>query len=353
MEKQRSLALNHEAWDRRSFLKLSGLLGLGLTSSAILPAAAEAVKFDRKMYKVSETRAAMGTYVSMTLFHSSKDKAEAAMGHAFEEIGRLTSLLNRFDHRTYVAQLNREGALTDIPKEMAEVVARALDYYLITQGNFDISVKPVVDLFKECHDQGKSIPPEPRVLHRSLRLVGSDKIELKGRTLRFKMPGMGVTLDGIAKGYIVDKASEMLIRSEVKDHLINAGGDIRTSGANPEKKSWTVAIEDPQKKQNFPATIAMKNGAIATSGNYEVYYDSEKMFHHIVDPKTGMSPYAATSVSVISDTAMNADALSTSVFVLKPTSGIDFINRIPKTECLVISRTGYVLKSSGWKSSAI
>jgi len=94
----------------------------------------------------------------------------------------------------------------------------------------------------------------------------------------------------------------------------------------------------------------MTNGAIATSGNYEVYFDREKMFHHIVNPKTGMSPDMSASVSVLADTAMNADALSTSVFVMKPAAGIRFIDSIPSCECLVISRTGKMLKSPGWKS---
>lgn len=336
--------------NRRAFLKYSGLLGLGLTSAGILPATAEAIKFNNDDYKVSETKSAMGTYVSMTLLHSSKDKAEEAMGRAYEEIDRLTGLMNRFDHATAVAQLNNEGYLDEVPPEVVQVIARSLEYYRISQGTFDISVKPVVDLFKKNFSDNKSIMPNNRELDRVLNLVGSDKIEINGRTIRFKKPGVGITLDGIAKGYIVDRASKVLADHQVKNHLINAGGDIRTSGANLDKKPWTVAIQDPQKKRQYPDIIHMTNGAIATSGNYEVYFDREKMFHHIVNPKTGMSPDMSASVSVLADTAMNADALSTSVFVMKPAAGIRLIDSIPSCECLVISRTGKMLKSPGWKS---
>jgi thiamine biosynthesis lipoprotein len=338
--------------DRRAFLRLSGLLGLGVTSGAILPATAEAVKFNNKTYKVSETRAAMGTYVSMTLFHSSRDKAEEAMGYAFEEIDRLTGLMNRFDHATAVAQLNNEGYQNDIPPEVAEVIASSLNYYQISHGAFDISVKPVIDLFQKNFAEKKTTLPENTELDKALKLVGSDKIELKGRVIRFKKPGVGITLDGIAKGYIVDRASTALTRYQVKDHLINAGGDIRTSGASRDKKHWTVAIQDPQKKKEYPDIIQMTGGAVATSGNYEVYFDREKMFHHIVNPKTGMSPHSSDSVSVLADTAMNADALSTSVFVMKPDAGVRFINSIPNCECLVMSRTGKIIKTPGWQSSA-
>lgn len=352
MKEHNTLPQTHEAMNRRAFIKLSGLLGLGLTSAGVLPAAAEAIKFNNKAYKVSETKSAMGTFVSMTLFHSSRDRAEEAMASAYEEIDRLTRLMNRFDRATAVAQLNNEGFLDDVPPEVSEVIAKALKYYQTTHGSFDISVKPVIDLFKKNLAERKTLLPDNTELDKTLKLVGSDKIELKGRTIRFKKAGVGITLDGIAKGYIVDRASEVLDRHHIKDHLINAGGDIRTKGSRQDKKPWTVAIEDPQKKKQYPDIIHMTDGAIATSGNYEVYFDREKMFHHIVDPKTGMSPDLSASVSVLADTAMDADALSTSVFVMKPISGIRFIDSIPNCECLVMSKKGEIIKTHGWQSSA-
>ncbi|MBW1798904.1 MAG: FAD:protein FMN transferase, partial [Deltaproteobacteria bacterium] len=236
------------------------------------------------------TRLAMGTFISMTLVHASKDKAEEAMGLAFEEIDRLTRSMSRFDDRTAVAQLNKEGFLKEDPPEVAEVVARSVDYYRQSHGAFDMTVKPVVDLFNNSFKNGKGTRPGETELEKALELVGSDKIELKGRTVRFRKPGMGITLDGIAKGYIVDRASGVLAGRGIKNHLINAGGDIRTVGVRKDRKPWTVAIQDPSKKKKYPDIIHMTDGAVATSGNYEVYFDREKMFHHIVDPKTGLSP---------------------------------------------------------------
>lgn len=338
---------------RRSFLRLSGLLGLGVASTGVFPMAAEAVKFNKKLYKVSRTRLAMGTFVSMTLLHSSKDKAEEAMGLAFIEIERLSGLLSRFDESTAVASLNKEGYLKDIPPEVAEVAAKALTYHKMSGGNFDITVKPVVDLFKETVDKGRKLPPSDKDLSHALTLVGSDKIRIDHGVIRFTKPGMGITLDGIAKGFIVDKASEMLVKQGVENHLINAGGDIRTVGVKNEEKPWTVAIQDPQKKKNYPDMVKMRDGAIATSGNYEIYFDREKMFHHIIDPKTGLSPELNSSVSVSAATTMEADALSTSVFVMNPREGTAFINGLPNCECLVISGQGIQSKSTGWKSAAI
>ena len=338
--------------NRRSFLKLSGIVGLGLASTSIMPATAEAVRLNRKMYKVSKTKLSMGTFVSMTLIHPSRDEAEEAMGHGFMEIDRLTSLMSRFDKASAVSQLNSEGFLKNVPSEVGGVVASALHYYRLSYGAFDISVKPVVDLFKEKFAGGKNSPPSETELQRALNLVGSDGIQFKGRAIRFRKPGMGITLDGIAKGYIVDRVSKTLVSHKIKNHLINAGGDIRTMGSCEDKKPWTVAIEDPRKKKQYPDRVHMADEAIATSGNYEVYFDREKMFHHIVDPKSGISPELSTSVSVLSNSAMEADALSTSVFVMNPIDGTRFIDSLPNCECLIIAKRGREFRSGGWKSAA-
>ena len=250
--------------NRRSFLRLSGLLGLGLASTGVMPVKAAAMKFDRKMYKVSKTGFAMGTFVSMTLVDTSRDKAEQAMGLAFEEIDRLARSMSRFDEATAVGLLNKEGFLKDVPPEIFYVVTKGLDYYRFSRGAFDMTVKPVVDLFKEAFAKGKVMGPSVKDMEKALRLVGSDQLELKGRTLRLKRPGMGITLDGIAKGYIVDRASDILASYNIQNHLINAGGDIRTMGVREDRKPWTIAIQDPQKKNRYPDKISMSEGAIDT-----------------------------------------------------------------------------------------
>ncbi|MFZ7111564.1 MAG: FAD:protein FMN transferase [Desulfatiglandales bacterium] len=339
------------AMNRRSFLKFSGILGLGVASTGLMPLTAEAVRFDRNLHKVSKTRLAMGTVVSMTLIHSSRDQAEEAMGQAFREIDRLTGLMNRFDDATAVGHLNREGYLNDLPPEVAQVIARSLDYYRISQGTFDITVKPVVDLFKMKFQDKDHTPPTERELNDALKLVDAGSVQMNGRRVSFGKPGMGITLDGIAKGYIVDRASRILSDGGIKNHLINAGGDIRTSGEKADKKPWTVAIQDPKKEKDYPDTIQMRDGAIATSGNYEVFFDREKMFHHIVNPRTGLSPQLNTSVSVLARTAMDADALSTTVFVMAPQKGIQFIDNLPRCECFIVADKGKILKSTGWKGS--
>jgi thiamine biosynthesis lipoprotein len=339
--------------DRRRFLKYSGLLGLGFGSGALMPTGSEAVRFDRKTHKVSSNRVAMGTFVSMTLIHPSRDEAQEAMEMAFVEVNRLSRLFSRFDGATPISALNREGKLKEMPPELLGLIRKSMGYYRLTGGAFDVTVKPVVDLFAARFSDPKREFPSQSDLRHVLDCVGSDKVFMDGETIRFLRPDMGITLDGIAKGYIVDRASELLRKRQIANHLINAGGDIRAVGRREDGAPWVIAIEDPKGGSHYLAEIRLSDGAIATSGNYEVYFDREKLYHHIIDPQTGRSPHYSTSTSVTAPTTMDADALSTSVFVMRPEEGVRFIDTLPGCECFLFSEGGRPFKSEGWSALAI
>ena len=148
------MTANHNE-NRRSFLKNSALLGLGAASATLLPAAsAEALWFNKKEYKVSKTKLGMGTYISMTAIHPSKDEAQEAFELAFAEIDRLNKLLSRYNDSSPVATLNRTGSLQDAPMEVLELVARSLFYHKHTDGAFDITVTPRIDLYKNSFAAG-------------------------------------------------------------------------------------------------------------------------------------------------------------------------------------------------------
>ncbi|MGI9536537.1 MAG: FAD:protein FMN transferase [Desulfocapsaceae bacterium] len=332
---------------RRELLKLSGLLGLAALSAPLLPTEnAEALWFNRKNYKVSKTRLSMGTFVSMTAIHNSKDRAEEAFAAAFNEIQELASVLSRHDEASPVAELNRTGILESGGDDLVRVVSRALHYNQLTGGVFDITVKPLMDLYQQSFETGQK--PTEQEIEKTLGAIGSGGLQLETNRISFERPGMGITLDGIAKGYIVDRASKILGDHGVTNHLVNAGGDIRTSGSAAGDKKWTIAIQDPAKKREFPDIIKMGDGAVATSGNYEAYYDQEKLFHHIVDPHTGHSPQVSSSVSVTAPTVMDADALATALFVLEPREAVDLIEKVPDGDCFIIDREAAVYKSSSW-----
>ncbi|MBW2107056.1 MAG: FAD:protein FMN transferase [Deltaproteobacteria bacterium] len=340
---------NHNTMDRRTFLKYSGMLGVGVAFGGLMPVS-EAVAFNRKLYKVTRTRLGMGTFIAVTAMHPSKAEADDAIGKAFEEMDRVSRILDRYQSSSAIGTLNHEGYLADLPKEVCDVVRRALYFHKATGGAFDITVKPLVDMYKEHFATHQTAPPEKEVT-KILKLVDGSAVQFDGRSIRFAKEGMGITLDGIAKGYIIDRGAQILEANGIKHGLINAGGDIRAIGGKDSLAPWRVAVQNPDKDGPYLDVITMVNGAVATSGNYEVYFDKEKLYHHIVNPRTGRSPLQSTSVSVLASNVMDADALSTSVFVLEPVAGKQLVENMPNTECLILTAGKKKVASTGWPTA--
>jgi thiamine biosynthesis lipoprotein len=163
---------------------------------------------------------------------------------------------------------------------------------------------------------------------------------------------MRMTVDGIAKGHIVDAMARELERLRIRDYIVEAGGDIRLSGTKDGKQPWTVAVQDPQKTGRFPDTFQLRTGAVATSGGYERYFDPGQLHHHIVDSQTGSSPQHSSSVSVVAPSAMAADALATTALLMEGRRGIAFVEAVPGCECLVITPDGTQIRTLGWPQSA-
>ncbi|AGW13270.1 FAD:protein FMN transferase [Megalodesulfovibrio gigas] len=329
---------------RRAVLKRLGLVAGGLALAPtlrVLPAlAAPALK------QSSETRLQLGTMVEMTALAPSKDQARDAMAHAFAEIDRLAAIFSRFDDDAALAALNAHGRLDHAPDELLTVLDHSRLLTRQSQGAFDMTIAPVVALLERTHGE-----PDPADLRAALELVDAARLRQDANSLRLDAAGMAVTLDGIAKGYIADRAADELRRHGVAHFCINAGGDIRVQGS-PEGlsggRAWRVAIEDPDKGGRYPAVLSLADGAVATSGGYEIFFDAGKTAHHLVDPATGRSPRQVKSVSVQAPTVMQADGLATALSVMPPRQALALIAMLPQHECLLLTADGAHLSSSGW-----
>jgi len=284
----------------------------------------------------------------MMAFHPSKGEAEEAMERAFEEINRLTAFMTRFESTSYIGHLNSYGLLNDPPAEVLEVLRSSLLYHRLSEGTFDITIKPVVDLYQESFRVNNG-PPSSETLKEVMEKVGSRHIKLTKTSVSFGRSGMEVTLDGIAKGYIVDRAMDVLRQQKIQHALINAGGDILVYGGKGEDKPWKIGIQDPWNRQGHVDVVTLNNGAIATSGNYEVFFDREKLFHHLIRANSGCPAPDTASVTIRAASCMEADAVATTVYVMGPTKGDQFIGKFPSIEGLVINSQGKKMVSTGWK----
>ena len=334
---------------RRAFLSLTGALSLGVATVGI-PLPTEAVQFNRTLYKVSKSQLGMGTFINMIAFHPSKGEAEEAMGRAFDEINRLTSLMTRFQSTSYIGHLNTTGFLKGAPSEVMEVLRSSLRYHTISQGAFDITVMPIVDLYQHSF-QANNAPPSPQALQEAMDRVGSQHLTMTEDSVSFARSGMEVTLDGIAKGYIIDRAMDLLRQQNIQHALINAGGDIVVHGGKGEGKPWSIGIQDPWNRKRYVDVVTLNAGTIATSGNYEVFFDREKLFHHLILPNKGTPAPSIASVSIQAANAMEADALATTAYVMGPDKGYQFIKQFRGVEGLIIKNRKHKISSSGWKRS--
>ncbi len=257
----------------------------------------------------SEERVLLGTFVKVI---SPSDKAAEI---AFREIERIEGLLSKYKPESEVYRLNKTGKIKASP-ETFFIIKRAKEFYALSNGAFDITLGPLVDLWGFTEKNYRV--PHKKDLNKALNLVGSDKIILReeDNVIQFLLPGMKIDLGAIAKGYAVDCAIEKLKKAGIKDCLINAGGQVYCLGKNY-SKPWRVSIRNPGggKKNNI---LELRDKAVSTSGIYEQNFIKEStVYGHIINPKTGMPvENSLLSVTIVTGNSLDADALSTAIFIL-------------------------------------
>ncbi len=349
---------------------LSELLELGFIAEPAGPRELEA-GWQADQFALALERPGMGTRIGISLRADGPDRAEDAAYRAFELMDRLTAVLNRYDPDSALSALNDSGRLSDAPRPLIEVVDRALETGRRTRGAFDPTVAPLVDLFgggvprvppgdltaawshQPGERPGPAADPDPAELREALALVGAQRVRRDGARIGFDRKGVRLTLDGVAKGWIVDAMAGCLEQAGIRDFLVDAGGDIRVAGRPEPGRPWTVAVQDPLKQERWPDVIGLGRGAVATSGSYEFYFDPDRIRHHIVAGPSGISPAEATSVTVTAPEAATADALATAVFVLGPAAGLRLIEATAGCECLLIAPDGARHMSTGWTALSL
>ncbi len=286
----------------------------------------------------------MGTVVTITVVHPEADEAREMVSAAFTELERLEGILSRHRAGTPVHRLNEVGSLTDAPIELIEVLTAAAGYSDLTAGAFDVTVAPLLALFERTfRDEGRA--PSPQEVGQVLERVDYRGVRVRGRHIQLAR-GMALTLDGIAKGYIVDRTVTVLADRGAGRVLVDAGGDMAAAGPGSAEEPWRVGVQDPN-ESGLVEVVQLGGDAIATSGDYMHTFTADRRHHHIVDPRSGFSPEHTSSATVVASSAMEADALSTAVLVMGPVRGLALLEALPEVEGLVVTKPGDRLRTSG------
>lgn len=277
---------------------------------------------------------AMSTVATVKLYLD-EERARPLAAQAFAEIDRLDSLMSRHSPASELSWINREaaGAAVTCAPEMAQVLARAQEMAHRSAGAFDITIGPVSRLWNFPQAQA---PPPAGQLDSALALVGYAGLQVDGQQVRFLRSGLYLDLGGVAKGSAVDRAAALLQQSGAACGLVDLGGNIRFWGSKPDGAAWRMGVQHPRDRVRVIEVEDIGLPALATSGDYEQFFEYQgQRFHHLLDPATGQPARRAVSATVWTETAIDADILSTTVFVLGPERGLALVEELPRTEALV------------------
>ena len=270
-----------------------------------------------------------------------------AMNEALSEMKRLEGLLSEWRNDSEVGQINTHpGEWVPVGPETFAVIARALAEGKASNGAFDITFQAMHDVWKfgSAADAVPKLPSKAEV-ERRRKLVDYRSVELdeKARAVRIAKDHQ-IGLGGIAKGYIVDRAADVLKRAGLESFLVQAGGDLYGAGRKPDGSPWVSGIQDPRAAQGvFFATIELTDHAFSTAGDYaRSYVIGKRRYHHIIDPRTGYPATASRSVTVWAEDATTADAIDDAVFILGPERGLALAAATPGVGVVIVDKNNRV-----------
>jgi len=215
---------------------------------------------------------------------------------------------------------------TEVPRELAEMVSFSLQLSKETQGAFDVTISPLVDLWGFGSKGHITEPPSDAAIAAAKQHVGWNKLEVRAHpaTLRKSDPLLQINVSAMADGYAVDELTRILRRAGVKNFLLEIGGAVRAEGVNDEGKPWQVGIQQPFAQQGEPTSaLPLSNQSLSTSGVYRQYFEKDgKRYAHVLDARSGRPiEHNLVSVSVITDSCFAADGWDTALLILGPVEG--------------------------------
>jgi thiamine biosynthesis lipoprotein len=290
----------------------------------------------------------MGTRITVELWAEDKAQGERAIDAVLDSMRFIDETMSVYKPTSEVSQVNAKAAAgpMHISKELFDLLTTAKEYSVITDGAFDITYASVGYMY----DFRNHVRPDEAQIAKALPAINYRHVLLdpKNQTVQFSQPGVRIDLGGIAKGYSVDRAINVLKSMGITRAYVGAGGDSRIIG-DRFGKPWIVGIRDPRKGPNSViARIPLVDAAISTSGDYERFFEENGVrYHHIIDPHTGHSASKVRSATVIGPYATRTDGLSKTAFVLGPEKALEIYDRLDDIDAIIVKLDGTIVYSKG------
>ena len=293
--------------------------------------------------RVQGQGAAMGTHVAFAAYttpSTDTTKTRAAFDAALEEIKRVEGLMTTW-RDSEVSRINAAAGTSavKVSDETFGVIKEAVHASEISEGTFDITFHTLHGLWKFDEDIDPH-PPADRDLKERLAFVGYRNIKLDdaAKTVMLAKKKTQIGLGGIAKGYAVDMAAQVLLKAGLTSFFVQAGGDLLAHGTKPDGSEWQAGIRDPRGPESkYFAKLPLTDHAFSTAGDYErAYVVGGKRYHHIIDPRTGHPASACRSVTIWAPTALLADEIDDAVFILGPDKGMKLVESIEGVGAVIV-----------------
>lgn len=296
----------------------------------------------------SKSGFAFDTVIEITVYDNNKAHAEAVLNSCMDLCNYYDSLFNINTPSSDIYRINNsEGEAVKVSQDTIDILNRSVFYSEISDGIFDITIEPLYELWDFNNSSHENIPDNDSIL-KELENVNYKLVEISESDKTVIVPkGLKINLGAIAKGYIADKLKEFLKENDIECALINLGGNILTFGEKPDKKSFNIGIQKPfSSTGEIITTVEANNKSVVTSGIYQRYFEyDEKIYHHIVNPFTGYpAENNLASVTIISDSSTDADALSTICMLLGEEKANDFLKTIGSVSAVLIDKGGNITR---------
>ena len=259
----------------------------------------------------------MGAPASLTLHHGGDTAgAQAALDATLAEIARLEAMFSLFRADSLLSTLNRTGHLHHAPPEFLALLQVALDMAVASKGVFDPSIQPLWTLYYDHFVVGGNTgSPAADKVAQARALVSWQGVHRSGTDVWLARDGMGLSLNGVAQGFITDRCSDVL-RAHGFRHMLVDMGEPRAVAPKPDGSAWQIGLADPRDPSRTLHTLSVMDQAVATSGGYGTMLDAAGLYTHLINPRNGLTAPAFESVSVIAPAATQADALSTALALI-------------------------------------
>ena len=301
--------------------------------------------------KESRTVFALGTVCSIQLFtEKPQSKADTVLQICTRRLEELERHLSANAEISTLIDINKASGVSavNVPADIYPLFERAMFFAEKTDGAFNPVIGGIVKLWNIGFENARK--PEDRAIRDALSRTGYKDVQLTGTAVFLKKAGMKLDLGAIAKGFAADELTRIVRQAGIAHAVIDIGGTISAVGKRPDGKRWNIGIRDPRVQQGQPViSTAIESCSISTSGSYERYFEQDGVrYHHIIDPATGYPVRNnMIAVSVFSDSATDADALSTACFVLGYEKAVKLLAELPDTEALFIFDDNSVCTTAG------